>query len=516
MMKVAMPQRGIPSGFFCLLFVGLFTSSPLFLLGSDKKREYENQRKRTDLYITEETHLWRNRKLWSLIWLVICAVVGKWQADGLGSHFFPPHTLGDHRWHPHSSGLRHVATFGEGVYVVDGQLTIDEFAALSLMDVPSCREVEIVMGEKSDILELRLAANRRSVKLQLQAHRYSVTNSEWVAGSGTGQYRIDCSENGFFLHHDGKKIDLRSTEGGGATDQRQKLQLSATTGKVFIQQLRYSGGQQLIKHDFRVGKSRDRVGLMGAGLAVGLGFGLLVLLITGSPWSIPLSLLLCALPIWTVVQPFTNWLGWIERLYMTQTKPWELARWVLLLSYIPLISVVLGRTILGVEKLGAPNGNVKKELGIWLLLALGVAFFSSESIDVLLLPKVLFLLLPMWVVRDGSSVRPWLLREMPIFALLLVLGWAQGLWLVLLLRFVALAYSLRALMEKHAQFSALSILLIVLCFPLALEAAIRSTYLGQIWDFEKLSLEYNAEDRSEFVESAWDGVCGNWVGKKPY
>jgi len=227
-----------------------------------------------------------------------------------------------------------------------------------------------------------------------------------------------------------------------------------------------------------------------------------------------LALLLAALPLAVLRVPFDAWVGRVEVLYLTRTPAWELARLALAVSLAPLALVAAARApwmpVTRTSRL-----RRRAHTGAWIAAALAAAALASRGGPwALLLPGALFLALPLTLALQARlALLPWLLRDAPAMLAVAIGGWAAA-PLAVAWRFMPPVASRGLLLSQAPRPATDYLFLLLLCAPLSLELALRSTYLAESWRPEVLAARSSQVDTDAGALDTrltphWSASCGS-------
>ncbi len=300
-----------------------------------------------------------------------------------------------------------------------------------------------------------------------------------------------------------------------ATQPAGSVELSAHAGPAFLRRFRAldTQGELVLEEDWSRAPLPDSGRLKSA-----LGGGLLGLLVGAVALGarrrdlgllLGLGLLLPALL--TLLLPHALWLNLVERLFLVRTSTWELAEGVFAVALLPLLGAALLRS--GLFAVGPPQRG-ELPWPAWLGAAVVVTAAGARGLDgpvLLALPLgVAFLCLPLRLSQAAELSRNALLvRDLPTFAAIALLGWAQGLLPALLWRLLLILGLVPALVDKAPRAGTDLLFLTLLLLPVSAELAVRSSYLERGWSVEHLSgAELGAGEDATGVAPYWSAGCG--------
>jgi lysophospholipase L1-like esterase len=429
-------------------------------------------------------------------------------------------------WHVISPGMNeNVVTpdLGRGTHVVGGALTVTQHVfyrpdTLLLRTDRPVNRIDLTLAPDSGVvrLVLRPTDNQAGRASFLHLHPDGFTGNalqnRWIETDGTGTYTL--------LMGDQASLQTPGAQAGLGSIPPGQLELSPAQGTTRIQALRAldEEGRILRDLDFSV-QNTTGMKAVGAGLGMAVGAAIWVALQSSVPVAgVGLLGLVClALPLLICFTSPDTWLQVVERLYLTKTPSWELARWALGLSLLPITALALAGS--GLLRLPAESGTKRTPhdraaLGLWVLFAASATVLALRAqpapagINIGL--GIVLLGLPVWPAwRAGLHQPGWLGRDLPALLFVAVLGWSVGLAAAVLWRLTVTAASLRTFLDRHARAGADYLFVLLLALPLTLEGAVRSSYLAEAWDPSKLSLETVPDLGWKDPVPSWTGSCGD-------
>ena len=458
----------------------------------------------------------------ALIFVCLCTLLGRSLAQQYGSHFFPPQSLEEDAWKQGSSllyGSRHRASHGNGIYIVDHQLTLEPFSQLAFKNPAQLKELDITLSPESSALEVSIRIRKQLVTFFLAPTRFWDPYKIEHKTSGNGSFRILCTDRTISLIYDEQiySFQVKDFVDPIPLAEQEKnvvFHLSNESESSFITQLRFKDNTDSwkIDHDYTQWDNAQSGQWYGGFIGLCIGLIYLFLFMSTNPLfiNIFIAVIFVVPSLWISAVPFSLWLQWIEKLYL-QNHVWDLARWSLFASLLPFIGLLLG--LVGI---GLPNTHTSGEdthpsflTYLWFALALLVFGLHTDELNIYsLLFFVPFVFLPFALVWKGIPKGSWLIRDLPALLILIALGWNQGILFALLYRICVGISSTRAFLA-HAKIASMYLLILFFCTPLCAEILIRSTYLNEAWNFQTLSMEYRAEKHSSFLHSIWEDECGD-------
>jgi hypothetical protein len=405
-----------------------------------------------------------------------------------------------------------------GIHVVDGAITILPrafyFSDTLVFDGADISRLVITLSEQSATVVLKMGDARRAYA-HLRPHEI-VLQQPRIPLEGTGlSYEFTTSEGKlFYLSPDGPlaigpytpgRLELSIVQGSGEAGRVASLKAwNEAEEPVLWEELRGAAAEQWIP---AIGTLFG--GLIGLGIWSGLRH-------RRDPLRILRVCVLSALPALVFLVPAGDWLKWTEHFYLSETAPWILPRLLVVLLLIPALSAGLissGLLSLAGTRYIVGRKKFRPWLGCWFLLASAALLVGARPLEGValawLLPMTLFALAPLWMMRQAGlrSVR-WVVMDLPALIVLVFLGWGQGLLIATLWRMVVALSSTREFLDRGAQPAVAHLLLLLLTMPVAVESAIRSTYLSRVWDAGELSL-HDSKDRGwRTAVTTWSDRCG--------
>jgi lysophospholipase L1-like esterase len=441
------------------------------------------------------------RALGLVIAVLLGAFLGRLLTHSRGLVFEVPVPLDVQVWHIISPGLEAGMQYpGRGSHLSTDALVITD---------------HLFYG--ADRLVPRLSGQASSVELELAPD--SATLEILLGQPQGGMVRLHPDTHGTqaVLHIQDGVLMLETDAGGRAIgpSDPDRLELSALGGSARIHKvvIRDADGEVLMAEDYRGG------GLQGPVLPVGTLLGglmglLLGLLLPGRGLvrGGALTVLLLLGPALVLLAPPDAWLGWLERLYLVEAAPSGLARAALGISCLPLLVAGLARAVSGLwsYRSSAPRALVL----VWSLCAvaaLGVHWEGSPW----MLGALGWALAPLWLAhKDQEGSRTWLGLDLLSFALVLCLGWADGLWIATLWRVAVLVGGAHILADRAPGPAMNTLFLLVLAMVPATEIAARGSALDRTWDPTQLSEERSSERGWRDPIESWTGRCGPMGGSR--
>ena len=448
--------------------------------------------------------------------LALFTGVGAGLGGATGGHFATPQPIDRDTWHVVSPGLDARVldpALGRGVYVEDGALTLRQHAfhraeILSLHDPAEVRQVAIELeagvvrlnfpgptGMTYATLGPDTAADPRDARATL--HRPEGT--PWVA---------EVAGDTVVLHTTSGPRPLGPASGGS-------IELTAVSEEVRIPRLRVTARDGTLLLDEDHAATASPAAHWGLGALLGLLVGLAGRLATRTrpPSLAALELaVLAGLPLAVCVVPLGDWLYLVERAYLVRTPAWGLARWALALALLPTFALALLRSgvLVPPETRHRIDGR-RLWVGGCTLAALSAAVQGGPHLSTLAITAVglAVMLLPLRIVREaqlppvGAA-----LVDLPAQVAVGVLGWGAGLgvlvgWRLLTTLAGAGAGVLRAAPRPVTD----HLFALLLVAPVALELAVRDTYLAEGWDLSRLSGDLAPSVGWQDPAPFWKGSC---------
>ncbi|MEC7988292.1 MAG: hypothetical protein VX278_24205 [Myxococcota bacterium] len=448
--------------------------------------------------------------VFSFVWLFASTQLGFQYAQTVGSHFSPPQTLNDRDWRSQTSDVKENAKkTGKGAHIVDGVLSINRYGSIGPWSRFTVADIEVQISPTSEPINFLFEQGRSTFSLNLDATKFrGQMQKKWVDCNCDGRYRIYVSQDKLWIQYGSERQKITNTA-------FYHFMLTTNTGDGEIEwiTLRDRSGNTLIQEDFSAFPVSPSI--LNSGRWMGLGIGIISLLVLWRSRSIITFLVygvpMYALPLWIASMRFSDWNHWVQKLYLTQTKEWEVATTAVFLSLIP--AILLGISHLGLElrKIPIPP-TTRRGAGIcWLIGILLTLFLSNyyTGLHWTIGLQAVFLLIPGWLAwRENMATWSWLLRDAPSFFFVVQFGWDTGFMMALLWRITMILSSVRTLRENHARHTLDTLFVSILLVPIALELCIRDTYLNKAWHVDSLTFQYNSKDPTEYLVSMWNDACG--------
>ena len=352
-----------------------------------------------------------------------------------------------------------------GTHVVDGALTITPHVFFQA-DTVVCMVGPVFSGE------LLVAEDSGPVEVHLANEAFSVK-------PGTSRFWIE--DGSLRLEHEGQAVVIGKTGPGD---------VELTSGpdrRARVESIRLEGADGvLLEQDFRSTRASTLPWLI-AGGTLGAVAGLLG---SGALWGLPLLALAFVAP--------ETWLIVAERFYLTRTPTHELARLVLGAAALPVVLAGISRGLDALPRLPRARGT----WGLAALVAAGLASWQEPWMALLGVPALL--LEPLLLRRTGTFRM--LKGDLPSLLAVGLLGWGWGLLVAGLWRLARLVVEDHA--ARHPRAAADHLLLHVLLLPIGLELGLRSSYLEEVWDWGRISLESYDKYGWRDPVAGWSGSCG--------
>lgn len=431
-----------------------------------------------------------------------------------GASFHTPTPAPPQQWRVISPALdesQDETGLGRGTHVADGALQISRHAFFRSDTLVPARAVEVGAAH------LRLAADSDAVMVGLGGGdggaetQFVSLHPEgfWSPGAGgwtpstSGQYTLAWGGSALLLTADGATQQVGTGRPGA-------FELAARDGLVRLEAvtLEDTRGEVIFAADYSAALDPVRLGLgLVVGLLAGLGLGLVV------GGSGPLGVLVASAVLLgppaavCFVSPLT-WILAVERLYLTATPAWELARWCLALSFVPLVWSVAAATP-ALSLAGGARQRPWRTIGL-VAGVLAALVASRELSGAGLVVGVLgagWLLAPLVLLRD--QVDAWVPRDLPAMAAVALLGWTGGLLVAVLWRLAVVGASARHLLDTAPRVASDLLFLLLLSLPVGAEALARVGYLDEAWDITRLSMELPSEKGWRSPVPGWSDSCGD-------
>jgi len=446
-----------------------------------------------------------------LIWALVGALVGAVLAGAAGS-LETPSAL-SRAWRVVSPALdASVADtgLGRGSHVAGGALQIARhafFRSDSLVPSQAGRvaSAEIRLAADSDALSVGMGGSGgASRKLTLHPDGYRVDGAAAWSSSAGRSYTL-AFEGGALQLSDGNERVIVGSGAPGA------FELAATDGLARIEAIRLttSTGEVLIDEDFR-SETAPLHRVLGAlaGAVGGLGFAFVVAGASAAGVAVR-GLLVFGPPVAVLLASPLSWILAVERLYLTETPPWELARWCLLVALVPLVLAVLASLPeLSLER--GPGRSWGRAGVVVALVATAIASRDLRGPSLLLAPLgFLWLVAPLWFLREAAPSSRQVLRDLPAMLAVAVGGWAWGLAPAVLWRLGVLGASAGFLLRTAPRAASDLLFLLLLSVPVAAEALTRAGYLATAWDITRLSKELPSAEGWQDPVPGWSASCGD-------
>ena len=428
-----------------------------------------------------------------------------------GASFQTPTAAPPEQWRVISPALdesQDVTGLGRGTHVADGALQISRHAFFrSDTLVPALAtpvgQAHLRLAPDSDAVMVGIGGGDGGAETQFDSLH---PDGFWSPGGGW----TATTDGAFTLAWEGALLTLTT---GGTTQQVGRggpgaFELAAKDGLVRIEAVTVEDtrGGVIFAADYAAGHDPVRLALgVVVGLLAGLGFGVVVA--GGGPVATHLAATRLLPPaLVCFVSPLT-WILAVERLYLTRTPAWELARWCLGLSFVPIVWSVLAATP-ALSLVGGASRSWRTAGAVAALVAAALASRTLMGPDLLLgVLGAAWLAAPLLLLRD--QVDAWVPRDLPALVAVAVLGWSGGLLVAVLWRLAIVGASARHLLDKAPRVASDLLFLLLLSLPAGAEALARVGYLDEAWNITKLSMELPSEQGWREPVPGWTDSCGD-------
>lgn len=432
-----------------------------------------------------------------LVGAVAGALLGGWLGLHHGAAFVVPDPLDEARWSVLVPGLDEnvVSQRGRGTQVVGGAivLTPHVFHRADVMlprDARGITSLTVELMPGSGQVNARLRSPGNVLEVQMLPDAWRVLPGVWTPHEGPVEVRIA-----------GGKARIGDVVVGLSAPATLELTAARDPARIRGVTLVDEAGATFLVEDpgaAWAGRAPIEAGallgaLAGAGLAAAGGLG---------------GLLVLGFPLLVVLAPAGTWLALVERLYLVRTSPWELARVVLAVAFVPLLVRLLARSGLAVPAEGSDRGDPRVLLA-WVgvaALAAGFAGRVAGGPGWMFAPIGLGLLLAPLAFARAARVDPLglLVRDVPAALAVGTLGWGVGLFGAVAWRLALLVAGAGVLLRRAPRVAADAVFVVGLALLPAAELAVRSTWLDTAWDAARLDGDQSWRSPAPF----WDGECG--------
>jgi len=273
-------------------------------------------------------------------------------------------------------------------------------------------------------------------------------------------------------------------------------------------------GVVIFEDDFRARSTQaetlDRATIVGA--VVGLCLGLVSLPVTTAGSLLAAGLIV---PVAGVIsQPRSFWLAAVERLYLSEIPPSQLARWALMLALLPLLcaaQVVILRRVSdhfdgrrAYPRSGLAWCFVGMASLLWGVLGSGVSPLGLAATAVYGVSGLL--------VAGRSAPAAWWRVDAIGWLFIVIFGVSSAAPMLLLWRTLSVASTASAWTTTLPGRGVWLLLISVLALPVGAESLIRTSTLDTAWDMSRLSGERPNEKGWRSPSSGWTGECGSQDG----
>jgi len=441
------------------------------------------------------------------------ALLGLLGLRTIAGELVTPWPVDPRRWRVISPGLDediHAVQAGRGTHVTRGALTMTEhvFFRPDIVVAQTARPIhaaELVIAEDSGPVWVSFGERPAVVViLHPTAVHPPAPGSGWLPSS-TRRYIVSHEGGHFWLDLGGERLDL-----GAGTPGTMELSCVGEPARVERVRLLDSSGALLLEEHFDtwLPPASATVWATGSGAVLGLAAGALA---TSAAGALSAGLLSLPLLLSLAVAPET-WLALVERLYLSNISPWELARGSALIAALPLLGAALvrGTPLAADDHTHARDPQVRALWWGGALIAAAIATARAPSLWVI--PGVLILGLAPWTGRRAKlPAAGWLGRDLPALAMVALGGWGLGLAAAIAWRLLVLTASASGLLQRAPRPAADHLSLLLLAIPLTIEGSLQHADLP--WAPHQLSPELPSERGWREVVAAWKGSCDETEGE---
>ena len=427
---------------------------------------------------------------------LIGAILGRLMAHHTGASFSEPEPLNTAQWQVISPGLEAGLLHpGRGSHRASDALVITDhlfFRADRLVPilggVPAA--VDLQLAEDSGTLEILLGQPPGGMtRVHPDSHgtdiSLSLQDGVLLLGTSAGPQAL-----------------------GSSAPERLEFSAAGGSARLASIQVRDARGDVLLSQDYRgAGVSPD---LLQHGTALGAVCGVLMCVVVAGrrlTHGLALGATVSLAPVLVLMTPSDAWLRWLERLYLVDSSPSQLACAVLLVCLIPLL-VVAGGAIL--QPVWSASVRPLPALRwVWLagLLIVSAAGWTASW---WMLAAVIWAVVPTWLLRaDARALETWLALDLVALIMIGSMGWGLGLGLATLWRVAVLLAGAGLLADRIPGPAMSALFLMTISVIPAAESALRATSLDKTWDPTQLSEERPSERGWQDPVESWSGRCGS-------
>ena len=433
---------------------------------------------------------------------------GRLLAHEVGERFTLPLAPNSTEWRVISAGLQEgIGRTGAGriTHVADGALNIATHVffrpdVVTPLIPEGVTEMWIELAPDSGPLWVQVGEPPgQFVKLRPGAMLVGRVGADWVDVGDTRRFQL-AQEAGELWLRAGEQQLLAGPIAPG------RLEFSAVDAWARLTRLQVfnAAGEVQFDADFR-GKRIEwemlnRATVLGA--VAGLALATLWVPITLSGVLLGLGLLMPVMV--TALQARSVWLAVVERLYLSQVPPSQMASFFMVVAVIPLCGAAVLVHMRALAQRRLPRGSI-----VWLVLAaiaMIFGFTTTESSHLGLAVLMLFVLTGLLLGGRQAPAGWWWVDALGFVAVPL-LGPDQAAAFVTLWRLVSVAAS--AVDWVQAQRAVTMMLISLAAIPLGIEAALASSPAADAWVMSRLSGERPNEKGWESPRAGWTGQCGS-------
>jgi lysophospholipase L1-like esterase len=452
-----------------------------------------------------------------LLGLFAGAFGGRLVAHRYGGAFTLAQRVNPHTWRIISPGLQlGIGRAGAGrvTHVREGALSIATHVFFRPdMVVPifkgKAHRVEVGLAEDSGDLWIQMGdPPGQFVRLRPGAYASGKAGAAWISAPGVRDFILEVKGPSLMLKA-GEQVFNAGSVGAG------RVELSSAEGWPRVTHLKIEDatGAVLFSENFDdLGASADT---LAAGTILGAIVGLALTMLC-FPFSVGgLGVALAGItPIAFVLgRPMGTWLDAVERLYLSAVTPSSFASIILVLSAVPLCWAA----VVSALRWLAPGmeGRTQGWRAWWVVGAASMAAGVFHSGGSILAISVVCVVMLFGALRAGKMAPDsWWWMDLLGWTFVAIGGPDVAAPFVVAWRLATVVATAGAWLRRGGARRAVDVLLLTsLAFPLALEAAVRSSDWGSAWVMSRLSGERPNERGWENPSAGWTGECGDGGAK---
>ena len=444
-----------------------------------------------------------------LLGVVAGAFGGRLVGHGFGERFSLPFPPNPTQWQVISAGLQEgVGRAGAGriTHVAEGGLNIatHEFFrpdVVSPLFSGDAHRVVIELAEDSGVLWVQMGAPPgQFVTLRPGAMMAGRVGLQGADVGGARRFELREKDGNLLLTGGGKEISAGPFVPG-------RVELSAQQSPAKISRIQIANGRDewVFDADFRGTRTPAHTLDHATQIGALIGLCLASVLIPFSWPAMGFGLIFLTPIIFALMQPRGVWLSGVERLYLSEIPPSQWARFILMVSILPL-------------GLAAFGGHLKRlaqkqwRFGFWFwlagaVMAVGIGVTAAEPAMISLVVLIFFGLSALFF-GDRKALAGWWWADGLFWLTIPVIGLDYGAALSMAWRLISVATTAGMWAKLSARSAVTMMFISLFVLPVGLEAALLASPAGGAWVMSRLNGERPNEKGWESPVAGWSGSCG--------